>query len=384
MNILYVVARSVEVNASSSVRNSATINGLIANGHKVTVVSCEPSETSNNYDPSLRPEGAELHYIKLGGAHTVASKTQSSIFKSLLKSLYKFYNRNEIYDNLKSIVGHVDEVDVGKYDLVISSSDPKSSHLFVDRLFNYHRCSKPWIQIWGDPFADDISMSHINIARIQKEENRLLSLATKVVYVSYLSCLSQKEKYPANADKMVFIPIPYYQERISSKDFPSRFEDAEICYCGDYVSSVRNLSPLYDAVKELGMRMTVCGRSDMVLNSTDSIKVLPRQSASFVRELEDNSDILIHLSNLSGTQIPGKIFQYAATNKTILFILDGDSTSLTEMFGKYNRFIFTNNDKDSIKNTLSKIVDLKNHINCEPLKEFSCLTIARNIVEIVK
>lgn len=383
MRILYVVARAVEVNASSSIRNNATINGLIENGHDVTVVSCEPSDTSSNYDPSLRPEGAKIVYFKLGGAHTIANKVKGGWLNKLLKSVYRLFKKNDIYDNLKPIINHVEEIDVKNFDLVISSSDPKSSHLFVDKLFKYHHCSKPWIQIWGDPFADDISMNHTNLSKIKREENRLLSLATKVVYVSYLSCISQKKKYPANAHKMAFVPIPYYKERISDKEFPDSFEKAQICYCGDYVSCVRNLTPLYEAVKDLGMKMTVCGRSDIVLNSTNNITVLPRQSASFVRELEDTSDILIHLSNLSGTQVPGKIFQYAATNKTIVFILDGDSEMLKEMFGKYNRFIFVNNDKESIKYVLSKIAELKETVSNVPLKEYSCKYISKEIVDLV-
>ena len=380
MRILYVVARAVEVNASSSIRNNATINGLIENGHDVTVVSCEPSDSSSNYDPSLKPEGAKLVYFKLGGAHTIANKVKGGWLNRLLKSVYRLFKKNDIYDNLKPIINHVEEIDVKNYDLVISSSDPKSSHLFVDKLFKYHHCSKPWIQIWGDPFADDISMNHTNLSKIKREENRLLSLATKVVYVSYLSCISQKKKYPANANKMAFVPIPYLKERISNKEFPDSFEKAQICYCGDYVSSVRNLTPLYEAVKDLGMKMTVCGRSNMVLKSTDSITILPRQSASFVRELEDKSDVLIHLSNLSGTQVPGKIFQYAATNKTVLFILDGDSDKLTEMFGKYNRFIFVKNDKEIIKQKLSNIIVLKDSVTSEPLNDFSCKHISRTII----
>ena len=53
MRILYVVSRPLEINTSASVRNHATISGLIQNGHQVTLVSASPDKNHEAYDPTL-------------------------------------------------------------------------------------------------------------------------------------------------------------------------------------------------------------------------------------------------------------------------------------------------------------------------------------------
>ena len=50
---------------------------------------------------------------------------------------YKLLVKADIYDNLKGIANYADKLGIkdGDYDLIISSSDPKSSHLFVNNMF---------------------------------------------------------------------------------------------------------------------------------------------------------------------------------------------------------------------------------------------------------
>ena len=193
---------------------------------------------------------------------------------------------------------------------------------------------------------------------------------------------SQKQRYPQNKEKMFYLPIPYYKQIRTQKKFPVSDQEVRLCYCGDYGSRVRNLKPLYDAAKESGMYLTVCGMSDLTLKSTGRIKVLPRQAASKVREIEKEADVLIHLSNLSGTQIPGKIYQYISTDKTILFILDGDKMALKNTFSEYGRFIFVENNKDDIKEVLKKICELRENVSNEPVIDFSAKNVAQKLVEI--
>ena len=42
MKILYVVSRPLEINTSASIRNRATILGLVENGHTVDLFTTEP------------------------------------------------------------------------------------------------------------------------------------------------------------------------------------------------------------------------------------------------------------------------------------------------------------------------------------------------------
>jgi hypothetical protein len=382
MNILYVVSRPIEINTSASIRNHATIMGLLDNGHQVTIVSSEPDVNHASFDRSLMITKAKKIYLKLGGIQSVAKLGRRwNILNKIKPVVYHILFRNEIYDNMKMIVDHVEKINIKDYDLVISSSDPKSSHLFVDRLFALSEKMIPWIQIWGDPFADDITRKKSrNMKKIEIEENRLLSKADKIVYVSKMTCEAQKLHYPENQHKMFYFPIPYYKARRSKKVFPVSYKEVELCYCGDYGSHVRNLVPLYEAVKEMGLSLKVCGMSDLNLKSSDKIQIFPRQEAVKVREFETNADVLVFLSNLSGTQIPGKIYQYISTDKTILFILDGDKSALKNIFSTYNRFIFVNNQKGEIKSVLRNICKLREKVSNEPVEYFSAKNIAEKII----
>ena len=384
MRILYVVSRPLEINTSASVRNHATISGLIQNGHQVTLVSASPDKNHEAYDPTLSVEGADKKYFNLGGMQTVAGVGRKFKFLNRIKPfIYKLLYGSQIYDNLKGLVNFVDKINLENFDLVISSSDPKSSHLVVDELFKKSKKQIPWIQIWGDPFADDITLQRKKKEAVAKEECRLLRLADKIVYVSDLTCNSQKKKYSEDSSKMNYIPIPYLIPRISGKQFPNEIKKIKLCYCGDYNSHIRNLKPLYDAVKEVGMSLQVCGMSDLELRSTDQISVLPRQTAEQVRKFEDEADILVHLSNKRGTQIPGKIYQYISTDRTILFILDGDCEHLKSLFEPYQRFIFAENKKDKIKEILNNISELREEVINEPLNSFSAKAISERIVALI-
>ena len=383
MRILYVVSRALEINTSASIRNHTTISGFLDNSHQVTIVSVSPDKGHKAYDESLSIRRAEKKYFNIGGIQNITNISRNISFLNKIKPLvYKILYKNQVYDNLKGIIRFYRQINVDDFDIVISSSDPKSSHLFVDELFKNNKKRIPWIQIWGDPFADDITLSGKRKSKVIREECRLLKLADKIVYVSDLTCQSQKRKYPESAFKMYYIPVPYLTPRVSGKDFPKNYKKIKICYCGDYGSKIRNIQPLYEAVKELGMSLQICGMSDLKLESTDCISILPRQTSDKVRIFEDEADLLVHLSNKRGTQIPGKIYQYISTDKTILFILDGNNDELKSVFESYNRFIFVENQKDKIKEVLYNIVDLRSKIDNNPVEYFSAHNISKIILQL--
>ena len=386
MKILYVVARPLEINTSASVRNRATILGLLENGHDVEILTTAPDSKHSAYDKNMGlSDTVPTTYIHLTGVQSLSRfGHRLKLLKSLRHLAYRFLMKHEIYDNLKSMANHTRAVSLKTrhYDLIISSSDPKSSHLFVSTLLQQQGSyfHGKWIQIWGDPFAGDITLKAKNkVGLIRKEEHRLLLQADKVVYVSELTKIAQQEMYPDCAEKMFSYPIPYMEERITSTRDLQTAEQIRLVYCGDYVSTTRNIMPLYEAVRQMpNVSLTVCGLSDLHLANCENIRVLPRTSYDKVCRLEDEADILVHLSNLRGSQIPGKIYQYSGTNKPILFILDGDTSALLGCFSPYARFTFTENTTGAIENTL----EWAKHDTTKyaPLSNFNKLHIAEQIV----
>lgn len=384
MKILYVVSRPIEINTSASIRNKATIQGLLSCGASVDLITTEPDKNHFAYDDNLKIQGINVKYIRLGGRENIARVSRKfGLLLPLKRKLSKMISRNSIYDGLVSITKHIDEVDsnLGMYDFIISSSDPKSSHLFVFELLKKNKNFKGrWIQIWGDPFASDITIDSKKTKQMVDEEDKLLSRADRIVYVSALTKKKQQEMYPRNAYKMVFQPIPYYEKKIYDIKKLNKNEKLELAYCGDYLSKVRNIMPLYNAITSMeDVHLTICGLSDIKLKNTENVTVLPRVSHAKVEEIEMKSDLLIHLSNSKGTQIPGKIYQYSGTNKPILFILDGDIDELYDCFKVYDRYIFSVNIESDIKETIETFHN-EDVVSFCPIEEFDSKKIAEKII----
>lgn len=360
MKILFVVSRPLEINTSSSIRNKATIEGLLKLGHCIDLITTEFDKKHTYLDNTISSESLNINYLKLGGFLGYAKiGGRYKILKPLKKLVWVILSKLDIYDNLKGIVDYALKINIndGMYDLIISSSDPKSSHLFISKMYeNVIVKNTPWIQIWGDPFLSDITKNNRLLnSKIKKEENRLLKYASKVIYVSSLTLNEQKKIYPQYAMKMFFEPIPYVKKEIYPIDNEPK-KHLTFLYCGEYLSSVRNILPLYNAIKNTNHRLIICGNSNLNLESSDHIQIYPRISFEETKELEKKSDVLIHLSNLKGSQIPGKVYQYSGTNKLILFLLDGEIDALINTFNKYKRYIFSHNNINDISTTIKQIM----------------------------
>lgn len=382
MRILYVVSRSLQINTSASVRNRATIMGLVENGHEVDLVTSLPDENHMAFDKSMTLEGVNIIYIKLSGVQSVARLGRKlKFFEPLKRLVISYMDSHNIYDNLQGIVDHVGEINASKYDLIISSSDPKSSHLFVDKLIQKGKYSGRWIQIWGDPFFSDITLpKNARKNDILKEEKRLIMACDRVVYVSKLTLGTQRRLYPDCAKKMIYSPIPFLNEIKEPIKNYSQGDKICLAYCGDYASNVRNIIPLYSAIKEINknVELVICGNSDLNLEQANNIQIMGRQPYEVVEKIEKEADILVHISNLHGGQIPGKIYQYSGTNKPILFILDGEKDLIRNQFEQYGRYCFADNTKDSILRVLDSLI-IENR-EYDSVKDFSKSYIAANIV----
>lgn len=389
MRILYVVSRPLELNTSASLRNINTINALAVAGHTIDVLTSEYSKKHSNYGEVTMNNNVNVKYLKPSNIKRAASLTHKiKWLKKIRNLLYRKINQISVYDNYKSLINNIDDLDFRDkdYNLIISSSDPKSSHLVALEIILKEKIKNvPWIQIWGDPFVNDITRNQTQTKnQIMLEEKRLLKYATSVIYLSYLTLLEQQKVYHEFKNKMFFVPRPYEKEVKYDENKINKNSGFSLVYCGDYNSSVRDLNPLYNAIKETGDSLTICGYSDKPLISTEKIKVDTRVAFSKVLELEEKSDVLVHLSNLNGTQIPGKIYQYSATNKPILFILDGEVDAIYNEFNKYNRYVFCENNSDSIREAIRKIKQSNDLPAQLPVKEFSKDIVIKKILSTVE
>lgn len=384
MKVLYVVGTNLRRNTSANISHNAYVQGLLENGCQVEILM---SSSSWGPEDNALPIWTEAKYhiynsvssiervksavknkvdkkfttdekIDVANERTSGEGTPNHSFKitirNIIKKTYDFlFNTSYIY-NLDRIwiqnAKHFKET--SPYDLIISNSSPASSHKLVLDLFSKKRLTKTrWVQIWEDPWFFDLYGGHNE--KIKREEHRLLRAAEEIFYVSPLTLEYQKQHFPDCASKMKHIPLPFLH--LSEATRIDNIGELKFGYFGDYYSKTRNLKPFYNAVAESKTEAYIYGDSDLTLRSTENVTVNGRVTLDKLNILQNNVDVLVHLCNLKGGQIPGKIYHYSATTKTILFILDGTESEkkmIKEYFIKFDRYHFCDNIKENILNSI--------------------------------
>lgn len=383
--ILIVTTRPLEASLSSSIRKISTIKSLIEAGASITVLTTEIPNSSPNYNNNTSEINSikkiELKNKKIynSGVTKVRDKN-NNIKKNIKRFARKVYFKFRVFDPLSGCIKYIDTLTgklEPKYDIVISISDPKSSHLLAIQLLknNLIECGK-YIQIWGDPMYLDITnKSWIPAPFIKRIEKKLIIKADKIFYVSPLTLEEEMKLFPEYANKMDILYPTYQKETLY--DPVSKIK--KIGYFGDYNTLTRNILPLYNAIANTNYKLMIYGNSDLNLENKKNIKINRRVSFQEVKKIEKEVDLLVHLSNSSGTQIPSKIYQYMGTNKPILFILDGKKDLLLKVFKPYKRMLFCENNEKDIINTIKKFNNRESTIELTPIKEFSYKNLANKI-----
>lgn len=245
MRILYITSLYTRINSSAAIRNNALVKGLIELGHKVYVQTIDWGRDEsvflnieNNghiYKYKLKVINRINHYKDNVAKKSAFIHSLSVLFKPILffpdniKEWIKQFKYNEI---------------VNKYDIIISSSDTKSSHFIACKIKQKHPSIK-WIQIWGDPWTYDINTPWYMRPITSFYESRLFRLADKIVYVSELTYLLMKKKQPMYSQKMFYVPRSFYYQCDKVATIDSN--NIKILYTGT-LSYGRNITALINAI----------------------------------------------------------------------------------------------------------------------------------------
>lgn len=383
LDILIITLQPIETLTSAMFRTLAITRGLSEQGHNVDFL-CIP-------DNQLQSKKREQEFLKdiniirtaSNGAFLEARKIISGEKKTFKKFVVKFarklWHMFCVYDNTIRIANNVSISSLPKkeYDVIISSSDPKSSHIAAMNLINQGLKYKKWVQYWGDPLALDISKENIYPRCILKYiEGKIIKNANKVVYVSPFTMEKQKNLLPKYADQMAFYPIAYMEEKIYP---PTKNEVFTLGYYGNYDSMVRNIIPFYVACKKFNedIHVDIIGDSDLRLEATEHICIYPRGD---ILNFEANADLIVCVLNSFGTQIPGKIYHAAGTNKKILVIVDGDYTEQMKAYlNSFNRYFICDNNIESIVEGIR--IAKESEATLMPLKELNYQYISKALIE---
>lgn len=344
-------------NSSATIRNIGFIKGALELGHTVDTVTLEPDFNSINYDNSncmdlnitrqyiIKPNLIYKKFRSKKKQSAITLKNGNVTIRNVIISMLKIITPfDPQIINIKNIkLKHT-------YDLVISSSDPKSSHLLAKHIIKKNRLTCPWYQYWGDPMKADITYAHNNFLKeicLERAESKLLKSANRIIYTSPLTLHHQKKLYPNYAKKMICVVQSCIRQENSTPLIKNDY--IQIGYFGDYYKQIRNIVPLVSAINQSdNLKLIIAGTGDINVNSYNTI-IYPRLSFREVKELEENVDILVGICNSKGTQIPAKFYYMAGSQKPVILITDGEyAEKLQQYFEKYNRYIICQNNPEHI------------------------------------
>lgn len=380
MRILIIKLSPIEAITSSMFRTLAIARGLSEAGHKIDYLVVPMNKLSSA--SSEKEFIKELNVIRTSKSEAYEKNVinAENSFKALRKQiLRKIWHSLSVYDYTYLIAKKIkiDILPVREYDIVISSSDPKSSHIVVENLRKQGLRYKRWIQYWGDPLSIDITQKSIYPQWVLRLiEKKLIKNSDKIVYASPFTLSKQKELFKDYKDKMVCIPTAYMEEEIYPATDNQKFI---IGYYGDYTARVRNIKPFYNACRALGDKVSVAiyGDSDVKLQATPNIAIYDR---GIVDEHKRIADLLICILNSSGTQIPGKLYHLAGTNKKVLVVVDGEQQQeMREFLLSFDRFYVCGNSQEEIENAIVSI--MKDNKEFLPLPELKYDYIANRFIE---
>ena len=378
-NVLVVKLSPLNGLNSSMMRTLALIKGLMEAGYDVEMLTIKESSTTVLNDISRYGflKNATITYANNNATYDRIVSNNIGVKRKVVGLLRKIYHTFSVFDYTYGIskATSISKLSNRRYKYVISVSDPKPAHIAMRNLIRQGLSYEKWIEYWGDPMAIDITNKSIYPKFVYKIiEKKLFDKCDSLVYTSPFTVEEQKTMYPNYAAKMKYVPTAYIEKKLIG----NHSGKYTVGYYGAYNSYVRNIMPLYEACAQMDdIQLTIVGNSDLTLEEKKNISIHPRGN---IDQYEQDTDLFVCVLNATGTQIPGKAYHYAATNKPVLIILDGErKEDLRRFFEKFNRYEICENSVEEITRAIRSTMVSKRVVN--PCEEFSCVSVAERLVE---
>lgn len=358
MNILYITSLFHKQGSSASIRNVSLVNGLASEGHSVSVLTIQyPTQMLDQYLIKNTHPAVIIHEVYSG----LISKYVPNVKQDSVKLSFGRKVQNKIKKMIKNIFMFPDvdkgwiaasqNYDVTNFDLIISSSDTKTSHFIAND------CKKksdlPWVQIWGDPWFKDIgNVGLLKKYRSKFAEKKLLESADYVFYVSKPTLSEMSALFPKS--NMGHIPRGFLKEVPKTKE---ENDCIKMVYTG--VLGGRNLRPIVESIHHFNMQskkkleLDIYGRIEPQLISDfgheECLNFLGQVDMEKIIEVYSEADILLFIGNAGqSSQIPGKLYDYFGTECKILALLESMESDVAE-------FIVSTQRCTVFENKVSKI-----------------------------
>ncbi|VTS27255.1 Uncharacterised protein [Streptococcus pseudoporcinus] len=261
-------------------------------------------------------------------------------------------------------------------DLILSISSPYSAHLVSSYISK--KIDRPFIMVYGDPWIYEPKRKRGFLRyRLEKTmENKLVQEAAKILLITDWNKEKYQEIYNLPDNKVYTYHIGFNPEyiRTTSKSVKSEMNHKlNIIYGGSLDEVHRNPEPFLTAMKQLEHIHLSIYNSDnpkiasMIENYglSDKVSLFPIIASSEFNELLNQSDALLLFGNKTPFQVPGKLFNYIATEKTIIYVKNNnfDNDGTEEILEEYGNYILVDNSVSSIVAKLSQYKQISNGVS---------------------
>lgn len=387
--VLYISSLIVKKSSSASIRNTGLVTGLIKNKINIEILTVKYLDELEDEYLKSKLANIKIHNVDLkilnkylNGKFTVKSG-KSNIFKNIFKIIKNLIKGIYFFPDVdKEWIKEFEKLNINfeEYDLIISSSDTKTSHYIGEKIKKLYP-NIAWFQIWGDPWSSDIGLSKLKKIRAKFKEKELLKKADRIFYVSPFTLNDLKNMYPEFSNKMKYIPRGYLEE---VKGSPKSESDKIIITYTGVLNKNRNILHFLKLLEEYNnknlknIEFNIYGNvDDSLLKNIEVFSfIYYKGNVSFeeIKEIYKNSDYLLFIDNGSNTtQIPGKIYDYLGTNKKIICLFKNKNEIYNYFKNELKLLTYQENEIDllEILNSPERVIN----------KRFSNDIISKKLIE---
>lgn len=388
MRVLYITS-SFEKIGSASIRNIGLVNGLVNNGCEVDVLtqhwpdSMIDASLKRYQDDRIRIYRDSIPIIeryfsnkKILSEVKKKSKLVRPIVE-LAKQIYFFPDIDKEWIKL-----YKKKLDYKKYDLIISSSDTKTSHFIANRIKKKNGIM--WFSYWGDPWKDDMGTKGIKKILASIYEKKFIYNSDAIFYTSIPTIKSIINRFE-DLENVYYLPRGYL-EKIVSKTVEVT-DTIRLLYPGSIYYG-RDISNLIEQIKnhnekkKVKIQLEVYGYCDDELKEvyeSRDIKFHNQVDFSRINSVIAKSDGLVILMNDANShQIPGKLYDFFGTNKMIVAIMPGKNHNVETFLSNTGRCLIYESDNINLDEIIENV-----YSDCwKPLEEYNPNKIAKTLLGI--
>lgn len=231
-----------------------------------------------------------------------------------------------------------------EYDVLISSALPIASHIAA-WLIMERRQIPVWIADYGDPWS-------VSRMRPGSAARKWLERRVEQTLLRHVTALTITTKHSTGLFRRLYsgrielIPqgasLFHVSADWSTQRKPTDTSPVSFLYAGGFYRKWREPTELFQAFRNVDkVRLVVCGSHQVdaagMRNGAPNIELLDLLELRDVVELQQQSDVLVVLSSRHSDQIPGKVYEYMATQRPVLYITNNQKDEVATLLTQRNR-----------------------------------------------